>query len=177
MDHVANVNDQVEVASSASDAELQRKLTNKVSYDRVGYIGDSPAFSAFQIQVNNGNVTLSGTAYNYPDRAAAIADIEGTPGVKSLKEDVEVAPNSINDDELRVALYQHIYGDSVLGRYASDPAKPIRIVVVNGHCTLYGTVDREMDRNIANIRAREVPGVFSVDNKLVVAEQHNQKER
>jgi len=117
-------------------------------------------------------VTLDGTAYNYQDRSAAITDIEDTPGVKSLTENVEVAPTSINDDELRVELFRRIYGDNVLGRYASDPAKPIRIVVINGHCTLYGTVDREMDKNIAGIRAKEVPGVFSVDNRLVVAEQH-----
>ena len=171
-DRVSNVNNQIQVSTSAPDAELQRKLSEKISFDRVGYEGDNPAFSAFQVHVNNGNVTLDGTAYNYQDRSAAITDIEDTPGVKSLTESVEVAPTSINDDELRVALFRRIYGDNVLGRYASDPAKPIRIVVVNGHCTLYGTVDRDMDKNIAGIRAKEVPGVFSVDNRLVVAEQH-----
>ncbi|MBV9669438.1 MAG: BON domain-containing protein [Acidobacteriales bacterium] len=176
-DKSANINNQLQVSSSASDAELQRKLSEKIAYDRVGYIADSPAFSAFQVRVDNGNVMLDGTAYNYPDRAQAIADIESTPGVKSLTENVEVAPASINDDELRLALYRRIYGNSVLSRYANDPAKPIRIIVINGHCTLYGTVDREMDKTVAGIQANQVPGVFSVDNKLVVAEQHNKKER
>jgi osmotically-inducible protein OsmY len=56
----------------------------------------------------------------------------------------------------------------VLGRYASDPARPIRIVVDNGHVTLYGTVENAMDKNIAGIRASGVQGAFSVENKLVV---------
>ena len=33
-----------------------------------------------------------------------------------------------------------IYADPVLSKYAIDPARPIRIVVANGHVTLYGVV-------------------------------------
>jgi osmotically-inducible protein OsmY len=46
--------------------------------------------------------------------------------------------------------------------------KPIRIIVQNGHVTLMGVVDSEMDRNIAGMRANGVPGVFSVNNQLRV---------
>ena len=49
-----------------------------------------------------------------------------------------------------------------------DPVHPIRIVVDNGHVTLYGAVQSTMDKNIAGIRASSVSGAFSVDNKLVV---------
>ncbi|MEO8726516.1 MAG: BON domain-containing protein [Acidobacteriaceae bacterium] len=182
VDHVASVNDQVQVSSQMSDAELDKKLTDKLRYDRVGYYDQvgfpsAPVFNAFQIKVTNGNVTISGIAYNYPDKASAIALVESTPGVKSLNDDVEVAPASINDDDLRLALYRKIYGDQQLGRYGSDPSKPIRIIVINGHATLYGTVMNEMDRTIAGIRANEVPGLFSVRNKLTVEEQHKNKER
>jgi len=45
---------------------------------------------------------------------------------------------------------------------------PIRIVVDNGHVTLYGTVESAMDKTIAGMRANAVPGAFSVENKLVV---------
>jgi osmotically-inducible protein OsmY len=180
-DHATSVNDQIQVASNVSDADLKKKLDDKLRYDRVGYYDQvgfpsSPVFNAFQVQVNNGNVTMSGTAYNYPDKASAVALVESTPGVKSLNDEIEVAPASINDDELRLALYRKIYGDQQLGRYGSDPSKPIRIIVINGHATLYGTVMNDMDRNIAGIRANEVPGLFSVDNKLVTEEQHK-KER
>jgi hyperosmotically inducible periplasmic protein len=46
--------------------------------------------------------------------------------------------------------------------------QPIRIVVRNGKVTLEGVVDNEGDKNIANIRANGVPGVFSVTNNLQV---------
>jgi osmotically-inducible protein OsmY len=56
-----------------------------------------------------------------------------------------------------------------LSKYALDPQKPIRIIVDNGHVTLYGVVDSQMDKQIAETQARSVPNVFSVDDKLVVA--------
>jgi Putative phospholipid-binding domain. len=34
--------------------------------------------------------------------------------------------------------------------------------------TLYGSVDNAMDKNIAGIRANQIFGAFTVDNKLVV---------
>jgi osmotically-inducible protein OsmY len=46
--------------------------------------------------------------------------------------------------------------------------QPIRIIVKNGNVTLEGVVDNEGDKNIANIRANGVPGVFSVKNDLQV---------
>jgi hyperosmotically inducible protein len=61
-----------------------------------------------------------------------------------------------------------IYRDPVLSKYAIDPARPIRIVVDNGHLTLYGAVDSAVDKNVAGIRAGQVFGAFSVENKLVV---------
>jgi osmotically-inducible protein OsmY len=50
-----------------------------------------------------------------------------------------------------------------------DPAKAIRIVVDNGHVTLYGVVDNQMDKQIAEQQAKSVPNVFSVDDKLMIA--------
>jgi len=44
----------------------------------------------------------------------------------------------------------------------------IHIIVKNGNVTLEGVVDNETDRNLANLRANQVPNVFSVKNNLVV---------
>jgi osmotically-inducible protein OsmY len=98
----------------------------------------------------------------------ALDIVARTPGVKDVVNEVKVLPVSIFDDSIRVRTARAIYRDSVLGRYASDPAHPIRIVVDHGHVTLYGTVESTMDKNIAGIRANSVPGAFSVENKLVV---------
>ena len=46
---------------------------------------------------------------------------------------------------------------------------PIHIVVKNGRTMLLGAVDSAADRQIAEVRAREVPGVFEVQNSLTVA--------
>jgi osmotically-inducible protein OsmY len=48
-----------------------------------------------------------------------------------------------------------------------DPQKPIRIVVENGHVTLYDLVDSAMDKQIAGTQASSVPGVFNINNQLI----------
>jgi osmotically-inducible protein OsmY len=105
--------------------------------------------------------------YDIP-KDAALSIVARTPGVKDVVNEVKVLPVSNFDDSIRVRTARAIYRDSILGRYASDPVHPIRIVVDNGHVTLYGSVENAMDKNIAGIRAKSVPGSFSVDNKLVV---------
>ena len=59
-------------------------------------------------------------------------------------------------------------GSGALNRYALPVLKPIRIVVKNGHVTLEGAVDNEMDKHLAGMRANGVHGVFSVTNNLQV---------
>jgi hyperosmotically inducible protein len=41
-------------------------------------------------------------------------------------------------------------------------------VVDNGKVTLLGVVDTDMDKQIAGVQANQVPGVFSVNNELLV---------
>lgn len=62
-----------------------------------------------------------------------------------------------------------IFGDDQLFRYSLGVLPPIHIIVRNGHVTLVGVVDSQADKNVAGIRANGVPGVFSVDNNLRVA--------
>jgi len=71
-------------------------------------------------------------------------------------------------DELRLRLFRAIYGYAALEKYALGTIKPIRIIVKNGRVTLEGVVDNETDKNLANIRANGVSGVFSVTNNLQV---------
>jgi hyperosmotically inducible protein len=61
-----------------------------------------------------------------------------------------------------------------LSKYAIDPARPIRIIVANGHVTLYGSVDNTMDKTVAGLRAGQILGAFSVENKLVVEKDSGQ---
>jgi hyperosmotically inducible protein len=72
------------------------------------------------------------------------------------------------DDRIRLAVYRTIYGDSALQRYAVSAVPSIHIIVKNGNVTLEGVVNNEGDKNIANIRANSVSGVFSVTNNLKI---------
>jgi len=162
--NVDGVRNHVQVQGDVPDAQLQETLANKLRYDRVGY---GIAFNAIALEVKNGEVTLTGNVHDYPSRDSAIAIVESTPGVKDVTDNIEVAPTSMFDDDLRLRLYRAIYGSSVLRKYEIDPQKPIRIVVDNGKVTLYGVVDSAMDKQIAGTQANSVPGVFSVDNQLI----------
>jgi len=118
--------------------------------------------------VKAGVVTLEGQDRTGLGRDDALADIANVPGVKDVIEKVSIEPVSQFDDGLRFRAMRVIYGDSVLSKYAIDPGRPIRIIVDNGHVTLYGSVDNKMDKEVAGIRANQLFGAFSVDNKLQV---------
>jgi osmotically-inducible protein OsmY len=72
------------------------------------------------------------------------------------------------DDQTRQAEFHAIYDYPSLSRYGLGSYHAIRIIVNNGHVTLYGTVDSKADADTANIRANGVPNVFSVTNLLTV---------
>ncbi len=168
-DHVQGVRNHIEVEGNVPDQQLQSQLADKLRYDRVGY---GIAFNALGINVQNGVATVSGDVIDYPSRDSALSLIETTPGVKDVVDNINVLPTSPMDDDIRLRVARAIYGNSTLSRYAMDPQKPIRIVVQNGHVTLYGVVDSQMDKQLAETQARSVPNVFSVDDKLVVAGQN-----
>jgi len=153
---------------SVADAELAAQLDRKLYYDRVGY---DVAFNYITASVENGNVTLIGEARTEVASDSALALAARMPGVKDVFNDIRVAPTSIFDDQIRVKALRAIYRDPVLSRYAIDPARPIRILVNNGHVSLDGVVATQMDKNVAGIRANQVFGAFSVKNNLEVAKK------
>jgi hyperosmotically inducible periplasmic protein len=167
LSNVTGVRNDITIAGeTVPDGQLQQKLAKKLAYDRVGY-GDN-AFNYIAVDVKDGVATLSGyTVWDVP-KDTALDIVARMPGVKDVVNDVNVLPVSNFDDSIRVRTARAIYRDSVLGRYGSDPVDPIRIVVDNGHVTLYGTVENTMDKTLAGMRANSVPGAFSVENKLVV---------
>ena len=148
------------------DAQLEQKLARKLRYVRSGY--DS-TFDYFALGVKDGVVTVEGADRTGVGRDEALADIANMPGVKDVVSNISLEPVSLFDDGLRIRAARAIYRDSVLSKYAIDPARPIRIIVENGHVTLYGSVDNTMDKQVAGIRAGQVFGAFTVENKLEVS--------
>ena len=106
---------------------------------------------------------------------------------------LEVLPASQEDDRIRWTTFYRIYTDAFLSRYASGGDIGVRreitearrwggmyqplglysihIVVRHGRTMLYGVVDNDADRQMAEFRAREVSGVFGVENEIVVAKK------
>ncbi len=160
------VRDLVTVAGpNVPDAQLDKKLSEKMRYVRSGY--DS-TFDYFALVVKDGVVVIQGQDRTGVGRDEAVADAANMPGVKDVVDNISVAPVSNFDDGLRIRAERTLYRDPVLSKYAMDPARPIRIIVANGHVTLYGSVETKMDKEVAGIRANQLPGAFSVENKLVV---------
>ena len=165
---VRGVENQIRVAGAeVDDRTLRAKLAEKLAYDRVGY--GTTSFNSLTIGVENGVVTLGGVAYGPTDKDSALSLVANYPGVKDVVDNIEVAPLSPNDDRIRIAEARAIYGFPTLNKYAIDPAKPIRITVVNGHVTLTGVVDSQADKDTAGLRAKTVAGAFTVVNELQVA--------
>ena len=130
-----------------------------------------PYFDVFDnmaFKVEGYQVTLMGQVTRSTLKKDAENVVKQIEGVEKVVKQIEVLPVSTMDDELRVRLFRAIYGSPALERYAMPVIKPIRIIVKNGHVTLEGVVDSEADKNMANILANGVSGVFSVTNNLRV---------
>jgi hyperosmotically inducible periplasmic protein len=169
---VQGVRNLVTVAGpNVPDEQLEQKLAQKLTYVRVGY---DNTFDYFALGVKDGVVTVEGEDRTGIGRDEALADIYSMPGVKDVIANISVEPVSQFDEGVRLRTARVIYRDPVLSKYAIDPARPIRIIVVNGHVTLYGMVDSTMDKTVAGIRAGQVFGAFSVENKLAVGKDSGQ---
>ena len=123
-------------------------------------------FDNLAYRVDGNTVTLEGQVTRPTLKSEAEKVVKDIEGVERVVNNIEVLPVSPNDDRLRLALYRTIYGDTALSRYGLQAVPPIHIIVKNGNVTLEGVVANEGDKNIANIRANGVSGVFSVKNNL-----------
>jgi len=115
-----------------------------------------------------GKVTLLGQVRNPTLKADAERAVKGVEGVDTIDNQIEVLPVSPNDDRIRLRVYRALYRTGALERYAIQAIPPIHIIVKNGTVTLEGVVASEADKNLANIKAHGVSGVFKVTNNLRV---------
>ena len=143
------------------------RLTREVRHELVmlPYYG---VFDNLAYRVDGRHVTLYGQVTRPTLKSDAENVVKSIEGVEGVTNNIEVLPLSPNDDRVRLAVYRAIYGDPALQRYQLSAVPSIHIIVKNGNVTLEGVVANEGDRNIANIRANGVPGVFSVTNHLQV---------
>jgi osmotically-inducible protein OsmY len=172
-------------AQSTTSQETVRSIQRMLA--RLPYYG---VFDFIVFSVDRGVVTLAGYSYEGNLKAAAEMATKRASGVDEVADKIEVLPTSQNDDRIRWATFYRIYTDDFLSRYAPGGVHevlrelrderhfpgmqpvgiyPIHIIVKNGRTMLLGVVDSAADRQLAEVRAREVSGVFEVENSLTVA--------
>src|ERR1700676_3899342 len=159
------------VAKNQKFVNLSDRAQNRVEREVRHELVTLPFYGVFDnlaFKVNGGTVTLIGQVSRPTLKTDAERAVERIEGVERVINRIEVLPLSPYDDRIRLATYRAIYGHTALNRYALQAIPPIHIIVKNGNVTLEGVVANEGDRNIADIRARSVPGVFSVTNNLRV---------
>lgn len=117
----------------------------------------------------NGTVTLRGAVTQPTTKSDAEARVKKLESVSKVINQIEVLPPSPSDDRIRIAMYRAIFNyDGPLFRYATRAVPPIHIIVNNGRVTLRGFVASDMDKQVAYTYARNVSGVFEVNNELMV---------
>ena len=175
--------------------DAKQQATLKLAQEVRREIVMQPLYGVFDyihFAIQGDTVILRGKASRPTLKSSIENSVKRIEGVNAVNNELEVRPVSPNDDRLRSAVYASIYRDPALQRYTSNRGGPrgvpsvaraaggitndppigfhaIHIIVENGHVTLTGVVDSDMDLAIAEMRANSVPGVFSVDNDLQVA--------
>ncbi len=163
---------------------------------RLGGLTNYGVFDWITFGIHGKTIVLKGYASRPTLKSSAANVVKGIPGVESVDNQIEVLPNSPNDDRIRAAVYNRIYTQPSLRKYnanqgtvaqamgpggrsvalmaggiTNDPPRgfhAIHIIVKNGNVILYGVVLNATDEAIAGIQANTAPGVFSVDNDLIV---------
>jgi len=174
------------VPGAQSVTQKQRQFDIENELERLPTYG---VFDSIGFDYDRGKVTLVGYSYQGGLKSHAENAVKRVPGVDNVDNKIELLPASTNDDRIRWATFYNIYNDSFLSRYAPGGEMgaryelrqarrfpgmqpfgdyPVHIIVKNGRTTLMGVVGSEMDKRLAEIRAREVNGVFGVENELEV---------
>lgn len=150
-----------------SSTREQDRITREVRHEllMLPYFG---VFDNITYKVDGSTVTLMGQVVNPVVKTDAGNAVKGIEGVQNVDNQIEVLPPSPMDQGLRMRLFRAIYGYPAMQKYELGVQKPIRIIVKGGHVWLEGVVDNETDKNIAGMRAKSVPGSFSVTNDLRV---------
>jgi len=159
---------QSQMSSETLSPEAQAKLIKKIQ-SALLKLPNFGVFDDINFRLQGRTVILEGQVFHSnlkPDAESAVKRIEG---VDKVVNNIEVLPPAPIDDRIRRAVYNAIYNYGPFFKYKNNQVNPpIRIIVKSSRVTLDGVVDSETDKNLATLRANQVPGVFSVTNNLRV---------
>jgi hyperosmotically inducible protein len=164
---------QAQQANETLSPESLDRLVREVRHELImlPYFG---VFDNLSFRIQGRTVILEGQVVRPVVKSDAENSVKHIEGVEKVINNIEVLPPSPMDDRIRRAVYQSIYSYGPLFKYGGMAVPPIHIIVRNGRVTLEGVVDSEADKNMAGLRANQVPGTFQITNNLRVVNSGGQ---
>jgi hyperosmotically inducible periplasmic protein len=159
-------------ASSPLGPDAQNQLIRKVQHELIML----PYYNVFDnlvFRLDGRTVVLEGQVTNPTLKSDAGNVVKRIEGVDKVVNNIEALPPSPMDDRIRKEVYRSIYSYGPMMKYANITPPPIHIIVKNGRIALEGVVDSEQDKQLAGMRANQVPGTFQVTNNLRVVNSSN----
>jgi hyperosmotically inducible protein len=161
IDDVLGVVNLLTIIRAESDETLAEAIAGKLRR----YVFFS-VFDDVNVEVVDGVATLTGYV-TMPYKSQAMAKLASrVAGTQGVADKIEVLPVSGSDDAIRYVIAIRIYNDPLFWNYAIQVDPPIHVIVQHGRVTLTGVVISEVERRKAEVIARSVFGVFSVENNL-----------
>ncbi len=171
-----NAASQSQEANEALSPESQNRLIKEVRHELI-MLPYYNVFDNLAFRVDGRTVILEGQVTNPVVKSDAGNAVKRIEGVEKVVNNIEVLPPSPMDDRIRREVYRSIYSFGPLFKYGNMAVPPIHIIVKNGRVTLEGVVDSEADKNLAGMRANQVPGTFQITNNLRVVNSSNQSKK
>jgi len=134
-----------------------------VSAIKTQLMHDNLPFKAVGVRSHDGNVTLSGTVADLPDRDRIRSAAERTRGVRSVADRITVVPAQVPDRDI----YRQIQ-KNILNTAASDPSA-LNASVENGVVTIAGSVPTYQEKELIIQMARHTRGVREVTDQLRIS--------
>jgi len=151
----------VDGSSSASTERIVKEVRHEL-----WTIPQYGVFDFLSFSVNGDTVTLTGDVRLPVTRINAENGVKQIEGVTKVENKINLLPVFSVDNNIRIAVYQAIYGSATLQRYAFQAIPSIHIIVNNGNVRLEGAVLNKADADQALIRAKTVPNTFEVTSSL-----------
>lgn len=148
------------VASTALDRKIEDAAKSSYNYQTV-------LDGQVKVKSADGVVTLTGTVQDKDDKALAVDTVENLPGVVSVKNEIEVKSTHPENSDGWMALKIR----SRLLVKGNVSATSTNVAVNGGVVTLTGTADSLAQKELTTAYAKDIVGVKSVKNDMVVAEK------
>lgn len=143
--------------SSPNDSRIQAELTKSLSNKR---------FNDVHASVQNGIVSLTGTADVFAVKADAEKKAHKVKTVVAVRDDIQVAGPAVSDQVLQSKLVGRIQSDRI--GYGTTPFNAISVGVQNGVVTLGGSSYGPVDKDSAIAEASYTAGVKGVVDNIQV---------